>query len=458
MQLKLENRRYLIGNQELPTSWYNVVPDLPGGLRPILNPGTGEPLRPEDLAPLFPEGLIEQEAATESYIEIPQAVREVLAVWRPTPLVRARRLERELGTKSRIYYKYEGASPSGSHKTNTAVAQAYYNKREGVRRLATETGAGQWGSALAFAAAQFDLDLQVYMVRCSYDQKPYRRALIEAFGAGIVPSPSPRTAVGRRVLEETPDTPGSLGTAISEAVEDAAGREDTRYALGSVLNHVLLHQTVIGQEARRQLSLAEDYPDVIVGCCGGGSNFAGLATPFLPDKLAGRKLRLIGVEPYSCPTLTRGRRAYDFGDSARLTPLIYMHTLGSGFVPPAIHAGGLRYHGMAPIVSALVDQGLVEAVAEHQRECFAAGVLFARCEGFLPAPESTHAVRRAIVEATREPERPQCILVGLSGHGLLDLGSYQRYFADELEDFAYPQAAVEESLRELPGAPSVSPT
>ncbi len=446
----MENRRYLLENRDLPDRWYNVVPDLPDALPPILDPADDTPLTPQALAPLFPGELIRQEAAGERYVTIPEPIRDVLAVWRPTPLVRARGLERALRTRARIYYKYEGVSPAGSHKTNTAVAQAYYNRREGVRRLATETGAGQWGAALGFACAQFDLELKVYMVRCSYEQKPYRRALIETYGAEIVSSPSPDTVFGRRVLDETPDTPGSLGIAISEAVEDAAGHEDTRYALGSVLNHVLLHQTVIGQEALQQFQRAGDFPDVVVGCCGGGSNFAGLATPFLPRILAGEGPRLVGVEPCSCPTLTRGRRVYDFGDVARLTPLLHMHTLGSGFIPPAIHAGGLRYHGMAPIVSAMLDAGLVEAVSEHQTDCFAAGVLFARTEGFLPAPESTHAVRRAIVEARREPGREQVILIGLSGHGLLDLASYGRYFAGELEDYDYPAEQIERALKGLP--------
>jgi tryptophan synthase beta chain len=444
-------KKFPLPDADLPTRWYNVIPDIPGGLEPPLDPETKQPAGPEKLAPIFPEGLLEQEMSPEPWIEIPEEVREILALWRPTPLVRATALEEAIGTKSRIYYKYEGVSPAGSHKVNSSVAQAYYNAREGVKRLATETGAGQWGSALSFATQKFNLECMVYMVRCSFEQKPYRKSMMRAWNAEVIPSPSDRTAAGRQVLAEYPDTPGSLGIAISEAVEDAALREDTKYALGSVLNHVCLHQTVIGQEARQQLQMAgEELPDIVVGCCGGGSNFAGLAHPFVPDHLEGRNVRFVGVEPTACPTLTRGRRAYDFGDVARQTPLLYMYTLGHDFVPPSIHAGGLRYHGMSPIISALVRDGIIEPMSVHQTACFEAGILFARTEGILPAPEANHAIRAAIDLATVDKDRPQVILFNLSGHGLLDLASYDRYLAGELEDYEYPTEEIDRAMKGLP--------
>lgn len=430
--------------------WYNVIADIPNGLAPPLDPATGQPIGPDKMGAIFPMGLLEQEMSGERWIDIPEEILDIWQIWRPSPLIRATFLEEALGTKAKIYYKYEGVSPSGSHKTNSAVAQAYYNKREGVKRLATETGAGQWGCALSFAAQKFGLDCKVYMVRVSYDQKPYRKVMMNAYGAEIVASPSPDTPTGREILARTPDTHGSLGIAISEALEDAVSRDDTKYALGSVLNHVCLHQSVIGLEAKKQLAMVGDYPDIIIGCCGGGSNFAGLAAPFVPDKLEGRKLRLLGVEPTSCPTLTKGSYAYDFGDVSQRTPLLYMYTLGHDFMPPGIHAGGLRYHGMAPIISALMRENLMEAVALHQLECFEAGTLFARTEGIIPAPESCHAIRATIIEATREPNRPQTILFNLSGHGLLDLSSYEKYFAGQLENYELPDAAIAEATKNLP--------
>jgi tryptophan synthase beta chain len=445
--------KILLSEQDIPTHWYNILPDLPSPLPPPLHPGTHQPIGPEALAPLFPMDLILQEVSQEPRIAIPEEVRDVYALWRPTPLIRARRLERALDTPAHIYYKYEGVSPAGSHKPNTAVPQAYYNKQAGITRLTTETGAGQWGSALAMACNFFGLELKVYMVRVSYEQKPYRRSMMKVFGADVVPSPSPDTAAGRQVLDTDPDSPGSLGIAISEAVEDAAGREDTHYSLGSVLNHVLLHQTVIGQEALKQMDLAGEYPDVVIGCAGGGSNFAGLAFPFLGEQLrGGRSARFVAVEPESCPSLTRGEYAYDFGDLAGVTPLLKMYTLGHGFVPPSIHAGGLRYHAMAPIVSELHHQGLIEARAEHQVGCFEAAVRFARAEGIIPAPESSHAIKAAIdeAEAAREAGEPRVILFNLSGHGHFDLGAYDRYFAGELEDFAYPAALVQEAMKGVP--------
>ena len=389
--------------------------------------------------------------STERWIEIPEPVREVYRLWRPTPLIRARRLEAALQTPARIYYKYEGTSPAGSHKPNTAVAQAFYNQQAGVRRLTTETGAGQWGSALAMACRMFGLECTVYMVRVSYEQKPYRRVLMETWGAEVVPSPSDRTRAGRAIREQEPDSPGSLGIAISEAVEDAATHDDTKYSLGSVLNHVLLHQTVIGLEAKRQMELFDDYPDVVIGCIGGGSNFAGLSFPFLQDKLRGRDLRVVAVEPTACPTLTRGRYLYDFGDTARMTPLVKMYTLGHTFIPPRIHAGGLRYHGDAPTVCLLYDQGYIEAVAYPQNAVFEAAVTFARTEGIPPAPESAHAVRRAIDEALacRESGESKAILFNLSGHGHFDLAAYEEYLAGRLPDFDYPEAEIHRALERL---------
>src|SRR3989440_5932651 len=435
-----ELTKSLLPESEIPTHWVNLLADLGPPPHPPLHPGTREPLGPEDLAPIFPMGLIEQEVSAEPEIEIPDEVREIYKLWRPTPLHRAHRLERALDTPAHIYFKYEGGSPAGSHKPNTAIAQAFYNKEEGTKRIATETGAGQWGSALAFAAAIFGLESKVYMVRASYDQKPYRRILMETYGAEVVPSPSTTTNYGRAVLAEHPDSPGSLGMAISEAVEDAATRDDTKYSLGSVLNHVLLHQTVIGQEAIEQMGMAGEDPDVIIACAGGGSNFAGLAFPFLGLNFrGGRRRKVIAVEPKAAPSMTRGVYAYDFGDTGKLTPLVKMFTLGSDFIPEPIHAGGLRYHGMSPLVSLLKDHGDIEARAVHQREAFEAAVTFARTEGILPAPESSHAIPAAIDEAleAKAEGRPRVILFNLSGHGHFDLTAYEKYLRGELEDYDY---------------------
>jgi tryptophan synthase beta chain len=450
--------RILLGSDRVPRAWYNVLADLPRRPPPPLHPATHEPVGPADLAPIFPMSLIEQEVCTAPEVPIPEEVREALAMWRPTPLVRARRLERSLGTPARIYYKNEGVSPAGSHKPNTAVAQAFYNREAGVKRLVTETGAGQWGSALSFACGMFGLECKVFMVRSSYDQKPYRRTMMEAWGGSCTPSPSPQTRAGRAVLEKDPASPGSLGIAISEAIE-AAVESGGKYALGSVLNHVLLHQTVIGLEAKEQLAIAGDAPDVIVGCVGGGSNFAGLCLPFVRDLIAGRRIRLVAVEPTSCPTLTAGPYAYDFGDAACTTPLLAMHTLGHDFIPRPIHAGGLRYHGMAPIVSALVRGGLAEPLAVDQLESFAAGVRWARTEGHIPAPETCHAIAGAIREANRAREegKERTILISWSGHGLLDLGAYEDYFRGRLERFELPEAEMGRALaavRDLPKPPA----
>jgi tryptophan synthase beta chain len=445
--------KYVLQESEMPREWYNVIADLPSPPPPPLHPGTREPVGPDDLAPLFPAALIAQEVSPDRYIAIPDEVVDVYRLWRPTPLFRARRLEKDLGTPARIYYKYEGGSPAGSHKPNTAVPQAYYNAAEGVTKLTTETGAGQWGSALAFASSLFGLDLEVWMVRASYDQKPYRKLLMQTYGAKVHPSPSEVTNAGRSVLAAHPDSTGSLGIAISEAVEVAATHEDTRYALGSVLNHVLLHQTVIGEEAIKQLAQAGDTPDVIVGCTGGGSNFGGLAFPFLREKLAGRMNPVIrAVEPAACPSFTRGVYAYDFGDTAGMTPLLKMHTLGHEFIPDPIHAGGLRYHGMSPLLSHIYELGLIEAVAKPQAECFAAGLRFARTEGIVPAPEPTHAVAACIEEALRckETGEEKVILTALCGHGLLDLPAYGAYLAGELQDFELPEQQLEEALAGLP--------
>ncbi len=445
--------KFLLEEEDIPKSWYNLAADLPVPLPPPLNPATGEPIGPEALAPLFPMALIQQEVATEREIAIPDPVRDIYRMWRPTPLYRARGLERVLDTPARIYYKYEGVSPPGSHKPNTAVAQAWYNKAEGVPRLTTETGAGQWGSSLAFAASLFGLEVDVYMVKVSFHQKPYRKALMETYGARCVPSPSEETEAGRRILAEDPDNRGSLGIAISEAVEMAAKREDTKYALGSVLNHVLLHQTVIGREAIRQMEMAGDYPDVVFACAGGGSNFAGIAFPFLGEQLrGGRSVRIVACEPVACPSLTRGTYAYDFGDTAGTTPLMKMHTLGSRFMPPGFHAGGLRYHGMAPLVSHIKQLGLIEAAAFNQLECFEAGVTFARSEGIVPAPEATHAVRAAIREAlaAREAGEARVILFNLSGHGNFDMQAYADYFAGRLTDQSYSEEELANSLASLP--------
>ncbi len=445
-------RRIVLPESELPTLWYNLQADLPEPLPPVLHPGTMQPVGPADLEPLFARGVLEQEMSTERWFEIPDDVRNVLATWRPTPLVRATNLERELKTPARIYFKDESHSPAGSHKVNTAVAQTYYNKIQGIQRLTTETGAGQWGTAMSFACKQFGLECKIYMVRVSYEQKPYRRSMMHLWGGNVVASPSNETQAGRSILAKYPDSPGSLGIAISEAVEAAVLNEDTRYTLGSVLNHVMLHQTIIGLEVERQMAAFGDFPDIMIGCCGGGSNFAGLTFPFMPHKLKGKDIRFIGVEPCSCPTMSRGQFRYDFGDTTKLTPLIKMFTLGHSFVPPGIHAGGLRYHGMSPMVSLALKLGLVEAAAYHQLECFEAAQLFAATEGIIPAPESSHAIRAAIVEAIRcrEQGREKCIVFNLSGHGLCDLGAYDRYLSGELDDYEHPQENIETALAELP--------
>jgi tryptophan synthase beta chain len=445
--------KYVLEESKIPKSWYNIVADLPQGPPPVLHPGTLQPIGPADLAPLFPMALIMQEVSTERHVEIPEPVREVYKQWRPSPLYRARRLERALDTPARIYYKYEGVSPAGSHKPNTAVPQAFYNKEEGVKRLATETGAGQWGSALAFAGALFGLEVKVYMVRVSFEQKPYRKALMEAWGAQCVASPSTETNAGRQILKAHPNSTGSLGIAISEAVEIAATHDDTKYALGSVLNHVLMHQTVIGQEAIAQFEMADDYPDIVIGCTGGGSNFSGVAFPFIGEQLrGGKKVRVIACEPSACPSLTRGKYAYDFGDTGHLTPLVKMHTLGSTFVPPGFHAGGLRYHGMAPLVSLVQELGLIESRAYTQTKCFEAGIQFARAEGILPAPEANHAVRGAIDEALRcrREGKPQAILFNLCGHGHFDMQAYIDYLGGKLEDSAYDETALRAAMADLP--------
>ena len=449
----MEPIKYLLPDDAIPTSWYNLQADFPEPLPPVLHPGTGQPIGPDDLAPLFADALIGQEVSTERWIEIPDEVRQILAQWRCTPLYRARRLEKALDTPAKIYYKWEGVSPCGSHKPNTAVPQAYYNKMQGVKRISTETGAGQWGSSMGMACKMFDLECLVYMVRVSYDQKPYRRALMEAYDATCLPSPSDTTDSGRAILADDPDCRGSLGIAISEAVEVAAKNEDTKYCLGSVLNHVLLHQTVIGQEAQKQLEMAGDYPDIIVGCTGGGSNFAGIAFPFIGKKLQdGGDLRVVAVEPTACPTLTKGPLRYDFGDTAHLTPLVKMNTLGSTFVPPGFHSGGLRYHGMAPMVSHALELGLCEATAYNQLESFAAGVQFAKAEGIIPAPEANHAVVGAIHEAgkCRESGEAKTILVNLSGHGHFDMQAYIDYHAGKLRDYEYPEEEIAMALAGLP--------
>lgn len=451
----MENYRICLSENELPQEWYNIQPDLPRPLPPYLHPATGQPLGPQDLAPIFPISLIEQEMSQEPLIPIPDEVLRVYRLWRPTPLHRARRLEEALKTPARIYYKNESVSPPGSHKPNTAVAQAYYNKVEGVRRLATETGAGQWGCALAFACNLLGLECTVYMVKVSYFQKPYRRSLMHIWGAEVFPSPTDRTNAGRGILAENPDTTGSLGMAISEAVEDAASHEDTKYSLGSVLNHVMLHQTVVGLETKKQLALAGERPDILIGCVGGGSNFAGFCFPFVPDKLKGKEMRIIGVEPTACPTLTRGQYAYDFGDTARLTPLILMHTLGHSFVPPGIHAGGLRYHGDSPLLSLLVHDKVIEARAYAQNPVFEAARLFAQTEGIIPAPETSHAIKAAVDEAVRcrEANESKCIVFNFSGHGHFDLAAYDAFLEGKLEDLEYPPEVLARALAALPQVP-----
>ena len=451
----MEQTKFVLDESRLPTRWYNIRADMPSPAQPVLHPGTGQPVGPDDLTPLFPMELILQEVSEDAEVAIPDEVLDIYTLWRPTPLYRARRLEQAAGTRSRIFYKYEGVSPAGSHKPNTAVAQAFYNKQEGRSRLTTETGAGQWGSALAFASKLLGLECKVYMVRISYDQKPFRRSLIRAWGATVLPSPSDETQCGRAVLAEQPDSPGSLGIAISEAVEDAAGRDDTAYSLGSVLNHVLLHQTVIGQEAIAQMELAGAFPDVVVGCVGGGSNFAGLAFPFLREKIAGREIDFLACEPAACPTLTRGVFAYDFGDTSKLTPLVPMHTLGHDFVPAPIHAGGLRYHGIAPLVSQLVRDGLVRAVAYLQSDVFASAMLFAGSEGIIPAPEAAHAIHGALEVARQADQAGQerTILFNLSGHGHFDMAAYDNYLAGKLEDVALDEDEIERALHAIEGLP-----
>jgi tryptophan synthase beta chain len=449
-----EQVKYALSEENLPRQWYNIQADLATPLEPVLHPATGKPITPADLQPLFPMELILQEVSQERHIDIPPAVRDILRLWRPTPLYRARRLERALQTPAHIYYKYEGGSPAGSHKPNTAVPQAYYNKVAGIKRLATETGAGQWGCALSMACRFLELECKVYMVKVSYQQKPYRRVLMETWGAQVVPSPSTDTQSGRKLLAEDPQSPGSLGIAISEAVEDAATRQDTNYSLGSVLNHVLLHQTVIGREALQQLEMAGEEADVVIACAGGGSNFAGLAFPFAAEKLRGGRphLRIVAVEPTACPTLTQGKLAYDFGDTAGLTPLLKMHTLGHSFVPPSLHAGGLRYHGMAPLVCKLLSEGIIEAVAVPQVATFQAAIQFAGTEGIIPAPESAHAIRVAIDEALqcKKEGRKRTIVFNLSGHGHFDMGAYEDYLAGKLRDYEYPAEKIAEALAHLP--------
>lgn len=450
----MKQTKFILDDNEIPEKWYNIQADMSEPVSPPINPETKEPAGPEDLAPIFPEKIIEQEMTQDRWVPIPEEVRKVYNLWRPTPLYRARKLEEDLGTPAKIYYKWEGVSPPGSHKPNTAVPQAYYNAKAGTKRLSTETGAGQWGSALAFASAYFHLKARVYMVRVSYDQKPYRKTLMRTWGAECVPSPSEKTEYGRKMLEEDPDTSGSLGMAIGEAIEDAASNEDTKYSIGSVLNHVVLHQTVSGLEAKKQLEQAGDYPDVVVGCVGGGSNFAGAAFPFARDKLTGEKpdLKILGCEPEACPTLTRAPYAYDHGDSAGLTPLLKMYTLGHNFVPPPVHAGGLRYHGDAPTLCKLVKDGYIDAEAYHQNEVFEAAIRFARTEGFVLAPETAHAVKGAIDEALKAKEtgEEKTIMFANSGHGHFDLGSYEEYLDGNLEDFEHDAEQAKKSLAEVP--------
>jgi tryptophan synthase beta chain len=443
--------KILLEEKDIPTHWYNVVADMPNRPAPPLGPD-GKPIGPEALAAIFPMALIEQEMSAERWIPIPEPVREAWRMYRPSPLFRAHRLEAALGTPAKIYYKYEGVSPAGSHKVNTSIAQAYYNAQAGVKRLSTETGAGQWGSSLALAGQMFGIEVRVYMVKVSYEQKPFRRSMMQTWGAEVFASPTNMTESGRKILAEDPDCPGSLGIAISEAVEEAASRPDTNYALGSVLNHVCMQQTVIGLEAKKQFEKVGDYPDMIFAACGGGSNFSGVAMPFFADKAAGKNVRLVAVEPSSCPTLTRGHYAYDFGDTVGLTPLMLMYTLGHDFVPPGIHAGGLRYHGDSPLVSQLYKEGLIEALAVPQLATFDAGVQFARTEGIIPAPESSHAIRACIDEALRckQTGEPKTLFFNLSGHGHFDMAAYDAYFAGKLQDYAYPEHEIEAALHRLP--------
>jgi tryptophan synthase beta chain len=448
-------RKTLLDEREMPTTYYNILADLPRPLDPPLHPGTSQPIGPGDLSPIFPMELIKQEVSRDRTIEIPDEVQDVYRTYRPTPLIRALSLERAIKTTAEIYYKYEGVSPAGSHKPNTAIPQAYYNKQAGVRRLTTETGAGQWGSALAFACGLFGLECKVYMVRASYDQKPFRRSMIRAWGGEIVASPSNDTDAGRAILQKDPKSSGSLGIAISEAVEDAAKRSDTNYSLGSVLNHVLLHQTIIGQEAMKQMEKVERYPDVVIGCVGGGSNFGGIAMPFVRDRIKGKEVRCVAVEPASCPTLTKGEYRYDFGDTAMMTPLLPMHTLGHTFMPPAIHAGGLRYHGVAPIISRLLLDGLIEARAYAQLEVFEAAALFARTEGIIPAPESAHAIKEVIEEANKATKegKKRVILFNLSGHGHFDMAAYDAYFSGKLENHETPREEIQRAISQIKTLP-----
>ncbi len=451
----MQETKIVLPESEIPRQWYNILADMPTPLEPPLHPGTGQPVGPDDLAPIFPMPLIEQEVSPERYIDIPEEILEKYLLWRPTPLYRARNLEKYLATPAKIYFKNEGVSPAGSHKPNTAVAQAYYNKISGTKGICTETGAGQWGSALAMGCALFGLECKVYMVKVSFNQKPYRRIMMETWGATCVASPSTETKAGRSILEKDPDSPGSLGIAISEAVEAAVTGEGTKYSLGSVLNHVLLHQTVNGLECQKQMALAGDYPDVIIGCAGGGSNFAGHALPFVRDKINGKEIDIIAVEPSSCPTMTQGPFAYDFGDTVQMTPLLPMHTLGHSFVPAPIHAGGLRYHGMAPIVSQLVLSELIRPAAVHQLETFQAGITFARTEGFISAPETDHAIACVIQEALKAKEegKEKVILFNWSGHGLVDMAAYEAYLGGKLSDYSLPQEEIHRALEDIAPLP-----
>jgi tryptophan synthase beta chain len=444
--------KIILSEKEMPKEWYNIMADMPNLPNPPLHPITMKPVGPEDLSAIFPMSLIEQEVSTVRWINIPEEVLDIYTLWRPTPIFRARRLEEALKTPARIYYKHEGVSPAGSHKPNTAIAQAFYNKKAGIKRIATETGAGQWGSSMALAGSLFGLDVTVYMVKVSYNQKPYRRIAMETWGARVFPSPSNNTKYGRSLLEKDPENMGSLGIAISEAIEDAATHEDTNYALGSVLNHVILHQTIIGLEAKKQLLQIGEYPDVVIACSGGGSNFAGITFPFLYDKFHGKEIRAIAVEPISCPTLTKGEFRYDYGDTAGLTPFLMMYTLGHDFMPPGIHAGGLRYHGESPLVSQLYKDGIIEARAYGQLSCFEAAVFFAKTEAIIPAPESSHAIKAAIDEAIlcKEEGKEKCILFNLSGHGYLDLAAYADYLSGKLMDYDYPEDMIKQSISRLP--------
>ena len=444
--------KILLKESEMPREWYNIVPDLPSPLPPPLHPGTKQPIGPDDLKAIFPMGLIEQEMSSERWIKIPEEILKIYTLWRPSPVYRALRLEEVLKSPAKIYYKYEGVSPAGSHKPNTAVAQAYYNKKEGVKRIATETGAGQWGSALCFATNLFGMECTVYMVKVSYEQKPYRRSMMETWGGKVIPSPSSLTESGKKILAADPNCPGSLGIAISEAVEDAATHKEVNYSLGSVLNHVCLHQTIVGLEAKKQMQMVGDYPDVVIGCVGGGSNFAGLAIPFIQDKLTGKKVRALAVEPVACPSLTRGLYAYDFGDAVGLTPLLKMYTLGHSFVPPRIHAGGLRYHGVSPLICHLLKLGLVEAKAYTQRPVFEAAVTFARCEGIIMAPESAHACKAVFdeVERCKQEGKKETILFNLSGHGLVDMAAYDDYFSGKMQDVALSESELKKAMADLP--------